>query len=127
MGRCAANHGGAAKVSKGFHIIRDGDVLTLARRLPARFDLEASATLPLLRRGRLAHQVRQDLWRALRGLRGFSPVIELRRHADGLTLRAGGQVDGAIPATARETIAQVITDPCNQARWIAHARPRGAS
>ena len=101
-----------------WHIERDGAVLTLARRRPARFDLSVSARLPEGSRLRVARQIRQDLWRALQSLRGFSPVVRVVRHADGLEITAGGQVDGPFPkAKAEATIAEVLENPANRARW----------
>lgn len=103
---------------------REGAVLTLTRRLPARFDVEVQTHLPDGRRGRIAHQVRQDLWRALQGVRGFSPVVEVTRDGAGVTLRAGGRVDGAMPANLRDRIAAVLNDPANRTRWSAKAQVR---
>lgn len=107
---------------RGFHTLRDGAVLTLARRVPVRFDVAASTRLPDARRGRVAHQVRQDLWRNLQSLRGFSPVVRVIRQADGLLVEAGGQVDGAIPRGTEARIADLLADPQRRARWMAHAR-----
>ncbi|MCR8546671.1 hypothetical protein M4578_02430 [Salipiger sp. P9] len=102
---------------------RDGEALTLARRWPPRFDLSVETRLPrVARKGRLAHQVRQDLWRALQDLRGFSPCVSLRETPEGLVLRAGGQLDGAAPrAVAEARIAAVLEDRGNRARWIGWA------
>src|SRR5690554_2439614 len=78
----------------GWHLMRDGDVLVLSRRLPARFDVSSSVALPVagprIGRARLALQVRQDVWRALRDLRGFWPVVRIERSEDALHLTAGG-------------------------------------
>ena len=64
--------------SRGWHITRAEGTLTLSRRLPARFDLGVGTVLPQVARPeRLAHQVRQDLWRALRDLRGFAPCVRI--------------------------------------------------
>lgn len=102
-----------------WHMHENGGELVLARRWPARFDLSVETRLPpLARPARLAHQVRQDLWRALRDLRGFSPCVAVRSGPDGITLRAGGQLDGARPTPRdAERIAQVLDDPANRARW----------
>ncbi len=110
-----------------WHTLRDAEVLTLARRLPPRFDVEASAEFPPLRRGRLAHQVRQDLWRRLKRLRGFSPVVEVRRRPSGLRVRAGGQVEGRVPPGTSEAIAELLHDPALRARWRVHAQLRATS
>lgn len=110
-----------------WHMTRDGDVLTLARRLPARFDVQAVAAFPPVRRGRLAHQVRQDLWRALQSLRGFSPVIEVTTTAGGVQLRAGGRVDGAVPPGVAAQIAALLADPEKRSRWIARSQIKEAA
>lgn len=102
-----------------WHIIRDGDVLTLARRLPARFDLNVTTTLPQGSRLRVAQQVRQDVWRALQNLRGFAPVVRVERREGGLEVTAGGQVDGPFPKTHAEAkIADILENPANRARWV---------
>ena len=110
-------------------MVRRGPVLTLARQLPARFDVSAATVLPTpARRGRIATQVRQDLWRALRGQRGFSPVVEVTDQACdggvGLRVRAGGRVMAArFDRTLLEAkIAALLADPGNRARWLGAAR-----
>ena len=98
--------------------------LTLARYAPARFDVAAEVTVTgaadLLR---LAHQVRQDMWRAVKRLRGFSPVVEVAQEGDALTIRAGGRALPPVPPTAREAIQAVLDCPKNRRRWLKHARP----
>lgn len=89
-----------------------------------RFDVSASARFPMVSRGRLARQIRQDLWRALQRVRGFSPVVELRHAEQGraLLVRAGGQVDGAFPrAWAAARLAELLAEPSLRRRWIAYA------
>lgn len=68
----------------------EGKTYVLSRHLPPRFDISACAKFPLLRKSRLAHQVRQDVWRALQGVRGFSPVIRIDTFSDHMVLTAGG-------------------------------------
>ncbi|WP_233270491.1 hypothetical protein [Chachezhania sediminis] len=111
-------------MKNGWHITVDGDVLTLARRLPVRMDICAATDLPDGNRAKVAQQVRQDMWRALQGLRGFSPVVQVTRTADGLNVRAGGQVDGAVPAGIEAAIADVLDDPKKRARWVRFAAAR---
>ncbi|SLN49425.1 hypothetical protein AQS8620_02108 [Aquimixticola soesokkakensis] len=112
----------------GWHMrCDDAGVLTLSRSLPARFDFAAQAEFPLLRRGRLAHLIRQDMWRALQHLRGFSPVVELRKGSGAqegmLIVRAGGAVAGQFPrALAQDTVQTLLGDAKKRARWLAHAR-----
>ena len=45
--------------------IYDGPCFTLARRLPARFDISREISMPLMSAPRLARQIRQDIWRKL--------------------------------------------------------------
>ncbi|MFD1160046.1 hypothetical protein [Roseovarius aestuarii] len=111
-------------MSRGrWHILRDDTVLTLARRVPVRFDLSASTRLPDGSRLQLAQQVRQDIWRALQGLKGFTPVVRVERVASGLKVTAGGQVAGVFPRLQAEArIAEVLEDPKNRARWVRWAQ-----
>lgn len=106
--------------NRRWHITREGDTLTLARRLPAKMDVSATTRLPAVRRGRVAHQVRQDLWRALQSLRGFAPVVTVTRDAGGLIVEAGGEVAGAVPPGTQGRIADLLEDPVCRARWVAH-------
>lgn len=108
----------------GWHVLDDGTALTLARRLPPRFDLSEERQFPPLRRRALAHEIRKDVWRALRDLRGFTPVVQVARDTGGLSVRAGGACDGALPAVARVRLAAVMDCPARRARWIRHARVR---
>ncbi|MCB1358144.1 MAG: hypothetical protein KDK53_17190 [Maritimibacter sp.] len=101
---------------------RAGDGGVVLARGPVRFDVSAETFLPPALAGRIAHQVRQDLWRALRRLRGFAPVVAVTPRADGLRVVAGGAVAGAIPPGTAARIAAVLDHPGNRARWIAHAR-----
>ncbi|AHD00359.1 hypothetical protein [Leisingera methylohalidivorans] len=110
--------------SSGWHITRKDGGLTLSRRLPARFDVAAETLLPQADPQRLAHQIRQDLWRRLQRLRGFSPVVEITPEGQGLRVRAGGQVLGRVPSNAAGLIADVLENPANRTRWLRHAAPR---
>ncbi len=105
-----------------WHTLREGDTLTLARHLPARFDLSVETHLPRVRPLRLAHQVRQDMWRALQTLRGFSPVVRICTLEERVHIQAGGRVLGAVPPSAKARLAAVLEDSSNRARWIRHAR-----
>lgn len=105
-----------------WHILRQPDGLTLARRVPVRFDVSATTRLPDMSLVRLAHQMRQDIWRELRNLRGFSPVIELTRSDGEIIARAGGQIDGSAAHSIEARIAAVIENPTHRARWARHAR-----
>ncbi len=109
---------------KKWHIEREGDGLILARRAPVRFDVSATVTMPLLRKTRLAHQIRQDLWRALRRQPGFTPVVKVVQEGGALAITAGGTIENR-PFHAGHVTAQietVLNDPANRARWQRHAR-----
>ncbi|MEL6700449.1 MAG: hypothetical protein AAFO58_02035 [Pseudomonadota bacterium] len=108
---------------RGWHILREGDVLTLARRLPVRFDIAESTQVPLCDPARLIWQVRQDLWRKLQRLRGFSPVVRVTPEAGQFTLTAGGRLEAGrgYPAVSQD-IRDVICDRQRQERWLRWAR-----
>ncbi len=102
-----------------WHILREEGALTLARRLPVRFDVMVRTVLPKGRKLRLAHQVRQDVWRALQDQRGFAPVVRVTEEDGQLVITAGGQVDGVVARAAAEArIAQVLEHPGNRRRWL---------
>ncbi|WP_323763550.1 hypothetical protein [Marinovum sp.] len=105
-------------MSKPWHIRRDAGGLTLSRQPVAQFDVSASAGFPPLRMLRLAQMIRQDMWRRLQGLRGFSPVVQVRRGDDGLCVTAGGAVAGRFPKAHTEAqIDALLHDPALRARW----------
>ncbi|MEQ9693824.1 hypothetical protein [Shimia sp. SDUM112013] len=108
-----------------WHILRDNDTLTVARRLPVRFDVSAGTVLPSGSRLRMAQQVRQDMWRRLQGVRGFSPVVSVTAQDGALHVTAGGSIDGRFPrARVEEKIAGLLADPSCRARWSAYAAHR---
>lgn len=104
----------------------DDGVLTLSRRLPARFDFAATTVISggaNLRKGRMATQVRQDMWRALQSLRGFAPVVRVKAQGDDLEITAGGAVAGQFPKLRSEALVfEVLECPDRQARWVRSAR-----
>ncbi len=105
-----------------WHIHADEQRYVLTRQWPPQFDVLVEVAVPVMRRGRLAQQVRQDLWRELKYLRGFSPVVEIVHQDEGMALRAGGR----LPKQARSTavinrIEAVLNDPVRHARWFAWA------
>jgi hypothetical protein len=106
----------------GWHILREGAAVTVSRRVPVVWDVAAETRLPDAGRLRVAHQVRQDLWRALRRQRGFAPAVRVARDGAGLSVRAGGRV--AAPhdrARLEAEIARVLSAPAHRARWRAAA------
>ena len=102
-----------------WHLIHEEDgALTLARRWPVRFDLAVEGRLADASRVRVAHRVRQDMWRVLRDLRGFAPVVRVWRVPGGLHVRAGGAVAGRFGREEAEArIAALFEDPARVARW----------
>lgn len=112
------DHRNRTRAPRGWHVLREGGTLTLARHLPARFDIGVAAVFPMTGRLRLAQEVRQDMWRALQHVRGFSPVIRVEAQGDRLLLRAGGRVVGPAPKAVLEArIAALLDDPDKRARW----------
>ncbi|WP_424975456.1 hypothetical protein [Dinoroseobacter sp. S124A] len=108
----------------GWHIADHEGVLTLSRQPGARMDFAVEQRLPKVRsRRRLAHQIRQDVWRALRALRGFSPVVRVHPDPAGIRVEAGGQVAARpFPKARCEAILHdLLSDPQHQARWMRHA------
>ncbi|KIC50799.1 hypothetical protein [Tateyamaria sp. ANG-S1] len=104
-----------------WHILRDNTGFTLCRHLPPRFDFAVCTVLPCGKAIRLAHQIRQDLWRALQNLRGFSPVVRLERAAEGWLVTAGGRAAGPVPAAVVARADAVLNDASNRVRWVRHA------
>ncbi|MEZ5769545.1 MAG: hypothetical protein R3D80_19215 [Paracoccaceae bacterium] len=107
---------------RGWHRTRDAEGGVVLARGARRFDVSVETWLPAAPPARIAHQVRQDLWRALQKLRGFAPVVSVTPVEAGLRVVAGGTVAGAIPPGTGDRIAAVLEHPGNRARWLAHAR-----
>lgn len=108
-------------MSTRWHILRDEASWTLSRQLPVRWDLQAEVLLPMCHPIRLMHQVRQDVWRALQGMRGFAPVVALTVAGDGWRVTAGGAALGTVAPVWSERLMAVLSDPAHQARWVRHA------
>ena len=109
-----------------WHVLRAETGLTLARHLPVRFDVRAETWLPGGSALRLAHQIRQDLWRTLQRVRGFSPVVRLSTEAGGWRVEAGGRVGAPFDNMAAR-ITSVLEHPGHRARWLQYARERDVS
>jgi hypothetical protein len=104
--------------NKRWHVERTETGLTLSRRRPARFDLAVDTLVPAMEPLRLAHQVRQDVWRALRNLRGFTPAVRVAPEGGALRVTAGGAVTGPFPRRhAEASLRGVLEDADNRARW----------
>jgi len=104
-----------------WHILREGESLTLARQLPPKLELAVQTMLPRVDPVRLAHQIRQDLWRALQNLRGFSPVVRLDPVTDGWAVTAGGRAPRPVADAVVARAQGVLDDKSNRARWVRHA------
>ena len=105
--------------------IYDGPCFTLARRLPARFDISREVLMPLMSAPRLAHQIRQDMWRKLQSIRGFLPVVEIIHRGAHLHIRAGGELTCPAPfERSGDRIFDVLSDRDNQRRWAGFAAAR---
>lgn len=107
-----------------WHILREDGALTVARALPVRFDVCAEASFPPVRKGRLAQQIRQDMWRMLQRTRGFAPAVRVEEDEARLLVRAGGAIHArTFPKSSIEArIAALLTSPAHRARWLRHAR-----
>ncbi|WP_417267342.1 hypothetical protein [Celeribacter baekdonensis] len=108
-----------------WHISEADGALILSRRLPAQFDVAVKTVISGgagLRKARIAHQVRQDMWRALQNLRGFSPVVRVATHGPDLEITAGGTIAGRFPKAATEArVSEVLENPELRARWARYA------
>lgn len=111
---------------KNWHIIRSGGELTLARRLPVRFDVAAQTTLPIAGKLRIAQQIRQDLWRLLRHVRGFCPVVRVEEDGTHLLVRAGGEIHARTFSKQHieAKIAGLLESAPHRARWVKHSERR---
>ena len=96
--------------------------MTVSRRLPARFDVSADAQFPLACPKRLAQQIRQDMWRVLQNVRGFSPVVRVEQQGDGLLVTAGGQASAPISGSIEYQISELLNDATRRKRWLNWAK-----
>lgn len=111
-----------------WRIAETGDTLLLHRTgvAPA-WAVEVSRTLdwPTTRRQRLslAHQIRQDVWRACQTTRGFVPVVQVSTDDHQTVIRAGGSLttrSGHVQSLEAR-IAAVLDDETNRRRWRNYA------
>ena len=110
-------------MSHKWHILRAEGALTLCRQSPPRFDVAAVTDLPSADPLRLAHQIRQDMWRVLRNVRGFSPVVRIEATPEGVKVTAGGRVLGPVASVLPDRIEGVLSNSSNRCRWLRHAGP----
>ena len=95
----------------------------VTRRKPVRWDLLAEAVFPRCQPLRLAHQIRQDMWRDLKKIKGFAPAVEITL-GDTFHVKAGGRVERYVHPMAKERIVDLLNHPENRRRWLLHARDR---
>jgi len=111
-----------------WHILRENGAVVLTRRVPPQFDLSAVARIDVsggLSLSAMAQQVRQDTWRALRAVRGFTPAVRVERDADTVIITSGGRVPRTgNMAWIEAKVQSVLDDPSNRRRWLAHAGRR---
>ena len=107
-----------------WHINRTETALTLSRCSDVRWDIAVQAVLPPVRKARLAHQIRQDMWRKLQTLRGFCPAVRVEEDGAHLRITAGGDIASrSFPKTrAEEQIKDLFEDSARVARWLRHAK-----
>ncbi|WP_417713038.1 hypothetical protein [Pseudophaeobacter arcticus] len=110
---------------KSWHITRDEDGLVLSRQVPPRFDVAVSVEFPPAEPLRLAQQIRQDMWRAVQAVRGFSPMVKVEACGEGLLVTAGGRVAGRVPGNLASEIKAVLEDEAKRSRWLRHAKRGG--
>ncbi|EAQ43520.1 MAG: hypothetical protein BM560_08535 [Roseobacter sp. MedPE-SWde] len=106
---------------KPWHITREDGGLVLSRQIPPRFDVAVSVVFPLAAPLRLAQQIRQDMWRAVQNVRGFSPVVKVETRGDSLLVTAGGRVAGRVPGNLASEIRAILEDESKRSRWLRHA------
>ncbi|MCT4556976.1 MAG: hypothetical protein N4A61_02840 [Pelagimonas sp.] len=106
-----------------WHIQTEEGALTLARSLPVRFDVSAQVMLPRCSKRRLAMQIRQDMWRLLQNLRGFSPIVRVEDAGDMLRVTAGGRMDQrAFPkGKSEEKLRDMLAGRQKNIRWVTYA------
>jgi len=102
-------------------IDRTDETVLVTRRKPVRWDVSAETGFPRCHPLRLAHQIRQDLWRELQKVKGFAPAVEITL-GDSFRVRAGGRIARQVPPRTDERIARLLENPRHRARWLAWAR-----
>ena len=102
-------------------IEQSDDTVLVTRRKPVRWDVEARASFPKCHPLRLAHQIRQDMWRDLQKIKGFCPAVEIEI-GDMMQVKAGGRVARHVHPQANAWVHDLLTSDTNRRRWLAHAR-----
>lgn len=106
----------------------EAGLLHLRPGLPDRWDIAVTRHWPAenpVSRRRYARQIRQDIWRALAGLRGLVPRVMVAQRRDHLTITGGAVlVTGRAHPGVADRIAALLDNPDNRRRWDAYARSR---
>ena len=102
-------------------IEKTDDSVLVTRRKPVRWDVEATATFPKCHALRLAHQIRQDMWRELQKIKGFCPAVEVTL-GDTFHVRAGGRVARHVHPYANKWVEDLLTSDMHRRRWLAYSK-----
>ena len=97
------------------------DTVLVTRRKPVRWDVAATASFPKCKALRLAHQIRQDMWRELQKIKGFCPAVEIRL-GDTFQVKAGGRVARHVHPNANQWVQDLLNSDTHRRRWLAYAR-----
>lgn len=95
----------------------------VTRRKPLRWDIRAEAVFPACHPLRLAHQIRQDMWRELQRIKGFCPAVEVALGAE-FHVTAGGRVARHVHPQANRWIEDLLNSELHRRRWLAYAKLR---
>ncbi|WP_306132100.1 hypothetical protein [Roseivivax marinus] len=112
----------------GWYWAEADGALVHARHWPPRFDVSAEGTFPRVSSRKLAVAIRQDLWRKMKRLRGFSPVVTITHNDEFFSVRIGGRVGKAPVSESVQTMLEdLLTSPTHRAAWRKWAGRGGAA
>ncbi len=101
---------------------KTSETVLISRRAPVRFDVCVKARFPFTKMGRLAYQIRQDMWSTMQILRGFLPATEISKITFDLSVRAGWQLTCPVHlGHAEECLCELLHDPQMRSRWFRFA------
>ena len=95
--------------------------ILVTRRKPVRWDVSAQAEFPRCRALRLAHQIRQYMWRELQKIKGFCPAVEIQI-GNTLHVKAGGRVARHVHPRASQWVDDLLNSDTHRRRWMAYAK-----
>lgn len=106
----------------------DDTTLLYRRGIASDWTFEVTRTLPgtypRYGRTKLVHQIRQDIWRTCRNVRGFLPLVQVSTNGDETVICAGGSLmtrSGRVDVLSSR-VARVLDCENNIARWKRYAR-----